>query len=234
MREDACSALGHALLILLLSSVALAQSAETPSALPSSDAMAAKFTAGLVASLGLTDAQAPRVEGAVTEMIERQRKILGGHAGDGDSFDQASLRALQEELKQSQQQAHTDLSDVLTEEQLAGFDEAVQEQRAQVVGEAVVMRLGEPLGLTDDQSEQLEPIFAKNIQARSEMMQEIRGQGRTFGGMRTIRTKMQELQKSLEDQLRPILTEEQMKSYLGIAEKTRSQMRERAGGQRRR
>jgi len=234
MTEAAYRAFGHALLILLLPGVALAQSAETPSALPSSDAMAAKLTVGLAASLGLTDDQVPRVEATVTEMIERQRKILGGHAGDGEPLDQASLRALQEELKQSQQQAHTDLSDVLTEEQLAGFDEAVQEQRAQVVGEAVVMRLGEPLGLTDDQSEQLEPIFAENIRARSEMMQEIRGQERTFGAMRTIRPKMQELQKNLEDQLRPILTDEQMKSYLEIAEKTRSRMRERAGGQRRR
>ena len=234
MQEAACRALGHGLLILLLSNAVLAQPTETPSALPSSDAMAAKFTAGLVDSLALTDDQVPSVEEAVIELIERQRKILGGYAGDGEQLDQASLRALQEELKLSQQQARTDLSGVLTEEQLAGFDEALQEQRAKAVGEAVVMRLREPLELTDDQSEQLEPIFAENIQARSETLREIREQGRTFDAMRTVRTGMQELQKHLEEQLRPILTDDQMKSYLEIAEKTRSQMRERTGGQRRR
>jgi len=232
--NEACRKLGHASMILLLSSVALAQPAATPSAPPSSEAMAAKITAGLVDSLGLTEDQVPHVEKAVTEMTERQREILRGYASEGEQIDQASLRTLQEELQRSQQKAHDELSAVLTEEQLVGFDEAVQQQRAQAAGEAVVLRLQEPLSLTDEQSEQLAPIFAENIRARSQMVQQIRGQGRTFGAMRGVRANMQELQKDLEDQLRPIMTEEQMTDYLEIAEKTRSQMRERGSGKRQR
>jgi hypothetical protein len=220
--------------MLLLSSVALAQPAETPLAPPTEEAMAAKITVGLVDSLGLTEEQAPHVEKVITQMIERQREMLRSYASEEEEVDQASLRTLQEELQRSQQQAHDELADVLTEEQLAGFDEALQQQRTQAAGEAVVMRLQEPLGLTDEQTEQLAPIFAENIRARSQMMQEMRGQGRTFGATRGMRENMQELQTNLEDQLRPILTDEQMAGYLEIAEKTRSQMRERGSGKRRR
>ena len=94
------------------------------------------------------------------------------------------------------------------------------------------MRLSEPLSLTDEQTEKLVPVFAQNIRARGEMMQKIRSQGRAFGAMRGQRMKMQELQRDLEDQLRTILTDEQMATYLEIAEMTRSQMRERGGGRR--
>jgi len=234
MKMEKCRVLGHFGLILLFSSIALAQQAQAPSDLPSSTATAAKVLDGLAESLGLTDEQQPRVEQVVAEMIERQRKTLEGYAGGGEQLDQASLRTMQEELEASQQQAHDALSDVLTEEQLAGFDQALMQHRSQAAGEAIVMRLREPLALTDDQAEQLAPVFAQNLRARGEMMQKIRSQGRTFGAMRGQRTKMQELQQDLEDQLRPILSEEQMAGYLEIAEKARAQMRERGGGQRRR
>jgi hypothetical protein len=232
--NHACRKLGHALTILLLSSLALAQPAETSSAPPSPDATAAKITIGLVDSLGMTEEQVPHVEKVITQLIERQREMLRSYASEEEQVDQTSLRTLQEALQHAQQQAHDELADVLTEEQLAGFDEALQQQRTRAAGEAVVMRLQEPLSLTEEQTEQLAPIFAENIRARSQMMQEIRGQGRTFGATRGMRANMQELQTKLEDQLRPILTDEQMAGYLEIAEKTRSQMRERGSGKRRR
>ena len=234
MKKEACRAIGQVGLIVLLSSFAFAQQAEAPPDLPSSTAAAAQFMAGLIESLELTDEQVPTVEQVVAEMIERQRKTLGDYTGGGEQLDQASLRTMQEELAASQQQAHDDLSGVLSEEQIAGFDEALMQQRTQAAGEAIVMRLSEPLSLTDEQSEQLVPVFAQNIRARGEMMQKIRSQGRAFGAMRGQRMKMQELQRDLEDQLRTILTDEQMATYLEIAEMTRSQMRERGGGRRQR
>jgi len=234
MNKVPSRALGQMVLIVLLSSVTLAQQGEVKPALPSPAAAATSLTAGLVEPLGLTEEQVPRVEEVVAEMIERQRKALGEYAAAGEQTDQESMRSLQEALGQSQQRAHDALSDVLTEEQLAGFDEELLRLRTEAAGQAMVMRLREPLSLTDEQVELLEPIFAQHIRARNELMQKTRAQGRTFGAVRTQRAKFQQQQSDLEDQLRPILTDDQMQSYLEIAEQTRARMRERSGGRRQR
>ena len=98
---------------------------------------------------------------------------------------------------------------------------AQEERRGPRTPEERIAALKETLKLTDEQVEKVKPIFAKN-QEKSRALREDQNLSRE-----DRRAKMQELNKALEDELKPILTPEQQAKYKEEAEKRRQQRAQR-------
>ena len=101
------------------------------------------------------------------------------------------------------------------------FASAQEERRGPRTPEERIAALKETLKLTDEQVEKVKPIFAKN-QEKSRALREDQNLSRE-----DRRAKMQELNKALEDELKPILTPEQQAKYKEEAEKRRQQRAQR-------
>jgi len=199
---------------------------EAPPEMPSAEQMAERFTAGLLESLGLTDEQAPRVQAVLVDMMQRQRQSLLRQAGE--EIGPAAMRALMQEVSAAQTAAREALTGVLTEEQLAGFDRALGDQRAQAVGEGMARRLEQPLDLSPKQRDEVAAIFEKHVRARAELIASTRSATGRFGASRAIREKLPELQRQLEQDLSQVLSPEQLAKYREIvAEARRSRGRAR-------
>jgi Sec-independent protein translocase protein TatA len=192
----------------------------------------AERVAALVAQLDLSEEQLPEVEATLGEMVRRQRRAVSRLGAEREQMDPQALQTLQEELRDAQRAAREELADVLTEQQLAEFDTAVEQQRSRAAGEAIVARLQEPLKLTVEQHEELVPIFAANVQTRSQMREKMQSAGRSFGAARNSRESMLRMQQELESEIEPILTPEQMELYRELAEKAREEFRGRQRGTR--
>jgi hypothetical protein len=200
------------------------------SQLPAIDDVARRLTAGLIEPLGLTEDQTPLVEKALAELVQHQREIIARYAAQEGPLDQPSMRELQTATLEAQRQTREQLAGVLDEAQLRAFDEVMPAQRARVGGEAIVSRLDGPLELTTDQRHRLIPIFTDNLLARSEALEQIRSEGRSFGSMRGLRDTMKEHREALEAGVESVLTPEQMETYRELAEKARDEMRQRSRG----
>jgi len=187
--------------------------------LPSAEQMAARFSEGLERNLRLTDEQVPEVRAALVEMMQRQREILARQTQEEPS--PAAMRNLLREIAAVQNDTKAALQSVLTEEQLAGFDDALLDQRAEAVGEGVARRLVEPLGLTPEQRDEIVPIFARHARARAEAVAEARKSGRRFGAFRAQREHATADQQELEQELSTVLTPEQLARYREIAAELR-------------
>lgn len=81
--------------------------------------------------------------------------------------------------------------------------------------EEVVSQLQEQLNLTDEQVEQIRPIFEEEFEKREELFQKNQGQGQGQGpeSRKALDEELQKLQEETEKQLEEILTEEQMTLY---------------------
>jgi protein CpxP len=93
---------------------------------------------------------------------------------------------------------------------------AQNERRGPRTAEERVNALKESLKLSDEQVQKVKPIFAKN----QEKMRALREDQSVSQEDR--RAKMQELSKGLEEELKPILTPEQLAKYKEDAEKRRA------------
>jgi len=86
------------------------------------------------------------------------------------------------------------------------------------------------LNLTDEQEAKIRPIIEEQIKKRNALIEKYQGQGRQ--GRESLRSEMQALGKSTEDQLQPILTKEQMGNYQKMQEEERQNMRKGYRGRR--
>lgn len=94
---------------------------------------------------------------------------------------------------------------------------AQNERRGPRTPEERIAAMKESLKLTDDQVAKLKPIFAKNAE-KSKAIREDQSLSQE-----DRRAKMQELFKSLDEELKPVLTPEQQAKYKEEAEKRRQQ-----------
>jgi protein CpxP len=88
-----------------------------------------------------------------------------------------------------------------------------------------VNALKESLKLSDEQVQKIKPIFAKN-QEKAKAVREDQS-----ASQEDRRAKMQELSKALEEELKPILTPEQLAKYKEDSEKRRAQRGQQGGAQ---
>lgn len=84
--------------------------------------------------------------------------------------------------------------------------------------EDIVSQLQEQLNLTDEQVEQVRPIFEKEFEKREELFQKNRGQGQGPESRKAVDEEFQKLQEETEKQLEKIFTEEQMTLYRKMLE----------------
>ena len=86
------------------------------------------------------------------------------------------------------------------------------------------------LNLTDEQETKIRPIIEEQIKKRNALIEKYQGQGHQ--GRESLRSEMQALGKSTEDQLQPILTKEQMGNYQKMQDEERQNMRKGYRGRR--
>ncbi|GAK56451.1 hypothetical protein U27_03413 [Candidatus Vecturithrix granuli] len=87
--------------------------------------------------------------------------------------------------------------------------------------EEIVSQLQEQLNLTNEQVEQVRPIFEEEFEKREELFQKNRGQGQRPESRKALDEEFQKLQEETEKQLEEILTEEQMALYRKMLEERR-------------
>lgn len=95
--------------------------------------------------------------------------------------------------------------------------------------EEIVSQLQEQLNLTDEQVEQIRPIFEEEFEKREELFQKNRGQGPE--SRKALDTEFQKLQEETEKQLEEIFTEEQMALYRKMLEERQKQQPPQGGPQ---
>jgi Spy/CpxP family protein refolding chaperone len=88
----------------------------------------------------------------------------------------------------------------------------------------IISNMKERLNLTEEQEVRIRPIIEEQSEKRREIIQKCQEQGRQ--GMEYSRNELQELQKTTEEQLGAVLTEEQMEEYRKIQEERYQKMRE--------
>lgn len=86
-----------------------------------------------------------------------------------------------------------------------------------VSAERVVSRLSQELNLTQEQEERLRPVIEESAEKRREIFKD-------------MRSRMEELDKSTDEKLSGILTEEQMEEYRNMREERRERRKDRRGG----
>jgi Spy/CpxP family protein refolding chaperone len=96
---------------------------------------------------------------------------------------------------------------------------SAQNERRGRTPEVRVAAMKESLKLSDEQVAKIKPIFAKS-QEKTRALREDQSLSQE-----DRRTKMQEIFKSVEEELKPILTAEQLAKYKEDAEKRRQQRR---------
>jgi Spy/CpxP family protein refolding chaperone len=94
---------------------------------------------------------------------------------------------------------------------------AQNERRGPRTPEERIAAMKESLKLTDDQVAKLKPIFAKNAEKTKAIRED------QSLSQEDRRAKMQELFKSLDEELKPVLTPEQQAKYKEDVEKRRQQ-----------
>ncbi|ANM30375.1 hypothetical protein ABI59_13545 [Acidobacteria bacterium Mor1] len=185
----------------------------------------------VVERMGLEGEEAEDVVAVLLVGYERQTQIVGSYV---DSEDPRADREMGREIRESNQRTRELLEPLLTEDQLAAFDQAMRDQQNEAAGVRAVKRLEERLSLTPDQVTELIPIFTESNAKRRELMDGMRsssGGGRPgMGAMRGMRDKMRKLDEALDEQLKTILDEDQMKEFDAFREEQREQMRGRMRG----
>ncbi len=119
---------------------------------------------------------------------------------------------------------------------LGGAAQAKANDDRAAMAEEQMRQTFERLELTDEQIEQVEPILLESAAARQEILSKYGmdpesrqgSEGRpAMREMRAMRKEMQAVQKSVLDELEPILSEEQFEEFKLIQDDRRAEMRER-------
>lgn len=176
----------------------------------------------LTEGLALTLEQEPLVRAALIAGLGRQVEIFRSYQGRNE---QQMMAAIQADVAASQETTRSELAQVLDAGQLRSLEEYQDQKIAEVPGEIAVYRLRDRLQLSDEQAQTLVPILAHSAaRARAAFMQAQETGGR--GAMRSMRSEMEEIQEDLEDELKKVLTDDQLDEYKRYRDEQREKMRE--------
>lgn len=195
------------------------------------------------ARLGLTEEQQAQLRPILEEHFDAQMAILdkyglGVGSRGGDKLpDFQKMRALRNELDANKTKTAKRLSNVLSKEQVAEF-ENIQAERKQRIQETLqsklIEKIGTKLGLAGEQMAQVKPILEHHFTTQMAILNKHgirignqKGNKRPgFRALRALRNDMEQHKAKTMKQLSSILSKEQMAEFENMQAEQKQRMRE--------
>lgn len=161
--------------------------------------------------LKLSDEQAAQVKQIISTAQQQSKEVR--------ELNRGNFQAMEEAGKERRAQTDRQIEMLLEADQKTKFAEILA-RRAEF--DERTLRLADQLGLTDDQTAQIDRIHQES-RKKFEAMRE------TGGDRRAIMQEMRKFREESDKKVEAVLSDEQMKLYRKLQEERRDQMRERGG-----